>query len=71
MDEQVEIQVKMAWLEKQVAELDAVVRGLGDELSAVRRELRELRANEATRGAAELGDDADAAGPAFEKPPHY
>lgn len=76
MDETVELEVKVAWLENQVSELDAVVRGLGDELAALRREVEELRAAGRTRrpGDAEgeeAAEDADGMGLRYEKPPHY
>lgn len=67
-----ELEVKMAWLENQVSELDAVVRGLGDELVALRREVAELRAASTRRAEGEPADDeGDDEALRYEKPPHY
>ncbi len=71
MDENVELQVKMAWLENQVNELDAVVRALGDELAALRREVAELRAAGTRRADGEPEDAAEEEAAIYEKPPHY
>lgn len=70
MDDTVELQVKVAWLENQVNELDAVVRGLGDEVTALRREVAELRAAGTRRAEGEAAEDAEEAA-IYEKPPHY
>jgi uncharacterized coiled-coil protein SlyX len=70
MADQTELEAKMAWLENLVGELDAVVRGLGDELEGVRREVAELRAAAARRGE-DSSDDDDGGSITYEKPPHY
>ncbi|MDP2307784.1 MAG: SlyX family protein [Pseudomonadota bacterium] len=64
-----ELEMKMAWLENQVSELDAVVRGLGDELLTLRREVAELRAAAVRRSEGEPADDEGSLN--YEKPPHY
>lgn len=70
-DELVDVQVKMAWLENQVAELDAVVRSLGDALERVRAEVKELREAEARRAEQGEHNEDDDGGIQYEKPPHY
>ena len=69
----VDLEIKVAWLENSLAELDAVVRGLGDELGALRREVVELRATVArVPGAGDTPADAEGEdGLSYEVPPHY
>ena len=55
-----ELESRMAWYERQLHELDGVVRELYDEVTRLRRELDSLREN----AAQEIG-------PANEAPPHY
>lgn len=72
METNADLEMKVAWLENQASELDAVVRGLGDELVALRREVAELRAASARRSQSDpdgAEDDEDAL--RYEKPPHY
>lgn len=69
MEERVELEAKLAWLEKYVLELDGVIRSLGDEVIELRREVAELRAAAAREGGSE--DDDEDAGVSYEKPPHY
>jgi uncharacterized coiled-coil protein SlyX len=71
MADQTELETKMAWLENLVGELDSVVRGLGDELATVRREVAELRAAAARRGDDPESDEDDGTSMTYEKPPHY
>ncbi len=67
MQDRDEIEVKLAWLERYVVELDGVVRGLADEVVTLRAELAELRAARAA-GGEEPDDGTDLV---YEKPPHY
>ncbi len=68
----VELEMKMAWLENQVSDLDAVVRGLGDELVALRREVAELRAASTRRSEGDsVEEEGDDEALRYEKPPHY
>lgn len=69
MDERDEIEVKLAWLEKYVVELDGVVRGLADEVVTLRAELAELRAVRAANP--EEGEGSETFDLSYEKPPHY
>ncbi len=67
MDERIQdIEVKLAYLEKRMLDLDSVVCELGDVVMALRDELRELRdvpSDEPQQGTARrLEDDV---------PPHY
>jgi uncharacterized coiled-coil protein SlyX len=55
-----DIEIKLAWLESHLAELDAVVRTVCDQLERLRTELSELRDSTPTPER-----------PADEKPPHY
>lgn len=59
------VEARVAWLEKHLADLDHVVRELGDELRQMRVELSQLR--EAQSG---LGGEGEG-GPRYEVPPHY
>ncbi len=59
------LETRMAWLERGLADLDAVVRTLGDELRATRAELERVRL---TQQAA--GDELNSAAK-WEVPPHY
>ena len=56
-----ELEIKVAYLERLLGELDGVVRTLSDELSLVRRELSRLSAK----------NDDESELPPNEKPPHY
>ena len=70
MDQRDEVEAKLAWLEKYVGELDGVVRGLADEVIALRAEVTELRAaRTAGREGQETIDGGYDLG--YEKPPHY
>lgn len=55
-----ELEIRMAWYERQLAELDAVVRELAEEVLRLRRELSTLQ----EAAAPEIG-------PSNEPPPHY
>jgi len=63
-----ELQIKLAFLERQVAELDEVIRQVADDNRALRAELRELRELRSTDEGLlpAIGND-----PADERPPHY
>lgn len=64
MDERLlDLEVKLAFQDRQVRQLDALVRQYVDRLEKAERELRELR--EALRS------PQDELGSASEKPPHY
>jgi uncharacterized coiled-coil protein SlyX len=54
-----ELEARMAWYEKQLSELDAVVRELYGEVARLRRVVEELE------------PPAEDAGGGHEKPPHY
>lgn len=54
------LEERMAWYERQLADLDAVVRELADEVHRLRRELSEVQAR-----------SDDPVGPADDRPPHY
>lgn len=69
MDDRDEIEAKLAWLEKYVAELDGVVRGLTDEVVALRAEVAELRAARSSNP--EAGETSETFDLAYERPPHY
>lgn len=58
-----DLEVKLAFQDKLIRELDALVRTFGDRLDKTERELRELK--EAVRS------PETALGPANERPPHY
>lgn len=61
------LEVKMAYLERHLAELDAVVRELADHLADVRKDLAAVR----TAQAAPPAEESEAEGPIYEVPPHY
>lgn len=54
------LEERMAWYERQLQELDAVVRELADEVVRLRRELDEVQQA-----------DGPQIGPANDRPPHY
>lgn len=58
----VELEVKVAFQERTIDDLDAVIRGYADRLEQLERELEALR-----RSLPSLREP----GPADEKPPHY
>ncbi len=62
------LEEKIAYLERHVTEQDKVMLELGEELAALRREVRRWQEQAAGRGAAGPAD-----GPAAEdeRPPHY
>lgn len=62
-DRIVELEIKLAYQEKLIRELDALVRGFGDKLDRTDRELAALK--QAIRS------PETPAGPANDKPPHY
>lgn len=53
-----EVEVKLAFLERHILELDGVVRGLSDQVHRLKAELAELQ-------------DAGSETSGHEKPPHY
>jgi uncharacterized coiled-coil protein SlyX len=61
-----DIEARYAFQEDQLQQLDQVVRELGDQLTALRREVKELRAQIATQGTSGEGNTLS-----DEKPPHY
>ncbi|HEU4611638.1 MAG TPA: SlyX family protein [Kofleriaceae bacterium] len=58
-----DLEVKLAFQDKLIGELDALVRAFGDRLDAAEREIKALK--EALRSPEPL------IGPANERPPHY
>ena len=65
MEERIEdIEVKLAYQERLIGELDALVRTFGTKLDEAMRELKALK--ESLRSGGE-----PVVGPATEKPPHY
>lgn len=58
-----DLDVKLAFQDKLIRELDALVRTFGDRLDATERELKELKAS--------IGSPEGTIGPANEPPPHY
>lgn len=66
MENRVEqIEARVAWLEKTLADLDEVVRALGDDLRLMRVELTQLRESQ------EAGSSDLSSGQKWEVPPHY
>ena len=66
MNERIDlIEARVAWLEKNLADLDEVVRALGDELRGMRADLTRLRE------AQEAGEGELSSGQKWEVPPHY
>lgn len=64
-DRLTDVEVKIAFLENTIAELDDVVRSLADKLGRVERELLEVQkhvAGRPERGSTDLADEV---------PPHY
>ncbi len=59
-----DLEIKLAYQERLIRELDAHVRELGDRLIKTERELVEIKATIRTGGELPLG-------PQTEKPPHY
>lgn len=55
----VDLEVRIAFLERHLEELDAVVRAIRDEVDRMRQDLRDLRS------------EGQAEATAWEKPPHY
>jgi SlyX protein len=65
MEERIEdVEVKLAYQERLIGELDALVRTFGAKLDEALRELKALKETLRTGG-------EPAPGPASEKPPHY
>ena len=58
-----DLEVKLAFQDKLIRELDALVRTFGDRLDETQRELKQLKET--------LRSPEAAAGPANEPPPHY
>lgn len=58
-----DLEVKLAFQDKLIRELDALVRTFGDRLDAADRELKELKQA--------LRSPEPSVGPANEPPPHY
>lgn len=63
-DQLLDLEIKLAFQERMIRELDAHVRELGDRLVKTERELVEIKATIRTGGELPLG-------PQTEKPPHY
>lgn len=59
-DRTVDLEARMAWYERQLLELDGVVRQLFDEVARLRRDLDALQQG-----------DAPEVGPGNDPPPHY
>ena len=59
-DRTVDLEARMAWYERQLGELDGVVRQLFEEVARLRRELDALQQAEAPE-----------IGPSNDRPPHY
>jgi SlyX protein len=63
-DERIEdLEVKLAFQDKLIRELDALVRHFGDRLDETQRELKQLKES--------LRSPENPMGPANEPPPHY
>ena len=58
-----DLEVKLAFQDKLIRELDALVRTFGDQLDDVKRELKELKQS--------IRSPETPLGPANEPPPHY
>lgn len=58
-----DLEVKLAFQDKLIRELDALVRQFGDRLDEVNRELRQLKQS--------IQSPEQTLGPANEPPPHY
>lgn len=58
-----DLEIKVAFVENTIAELDEVVRSFGDQLEKLRDEIRELRET--------MEPDEEAFDMIAEKPPHY
>lgn len=58
-----DLEIKLAFQDKLIRELDALVRTFGDRLDATERELKQLKAS--------LASPEPTIGPANEPPPHY
>lgn len=58
-----DLEVKLAFQDKLIRELDALVRTFGDRLDKTERELKQLRES--------IRSPEGALGPANEPPPHY
>jgi uncharacterized coiled-coil protein SlyX len=56
------IEIKLAYLERTVSDLDSVLRGLSSDMETMKRELIRLRS---------LGAQESPPAPASDKPPHY
>jgi uncharacterized coiled-coil protein SlyX len=69
MDRADELEVKVAYLERNLAELDAVVQALYEEVAQLRRALEAMRAAAAARE--EARTEAAEPGIVHERPPHY
>ncbi len=63
-DQLLDLEIKLAYQERLIRELDAHVRELGDRLVATERELVEIKETIRTGGELPLGAQT-------EKPPHY
>ena len=62
-DRIVELEIKLAYQEQLIRELDTLVRTFGDRLDDTVRELKQLKEG--------VRSPEGPAGPASEKPPHY
>lgn len=62
-DQLIDLEVKLAFQDRLIRDLDALVRELGTRLDATQRELEALKQG--------LRSPEAALGPATEKPPHY
>ncbi|HEY6036174.1 MAG TPA: SlyX family protein [Kofleriaceae bacterium] len=62
-DRVMDLEIKLAYQDKLIRELDALVRTFGAKLDETQRELKELKQS--------LRSPEAPAGPANEKPPHY
>ncbi len=62
-DRFVDLEVKLAYQERLISELDALVRAFGDRLDKTERELAQLKQS--------IASPVAPVGPANEPPPHY